>query len=334
MAEGFMRHVTATFLLFATLTCAPPSDDTATTDGARDDAGDRTDSDHGPDDSAERDEAASDAEPEVPADVAADDTVEPDVPVGLPDDARLVDLYFPVAIHPGESGRINIWLANVGTATWTPPAYWLAAVDGSDPFFAPRFDLPDGTAVPGDPAGASVYRFILYVFAPADVGSYLSDWQLTHDGVGSFGPVVSDMVEVVPDPALCPAPVPPPLDRFNVVIHNDMGWHKVLDSTPLVWADGGVFCADIGFTDGRRACPPRPEGHPEVAVCNEQLVGYAADTGRVGPTWTYNYLPCVDVATEGRCRNHTDNQFLVHVYGPGIGRACGRNGVCGEVVVP
>ncbi len=329
-----MRRTTAVFGCWAALACAPPTDDSATSDGGRDDADGAAGDDRGADEVAPTDDAAGDAAPEGREDAPADDAAEPDVPVGLPDDARLVDLYFPPAIHPGESGRINIWLANVGTATWAPPAYALAAVDGSDPFFAPRLELPDGTTVPGDPSGASIYHFVLYVFAPSDVGSYLSDWRMTHDGVGSFGPVASDYVDVVPDPALCPAPVPPPLDRFNVVIHNDMGWHKVLDSTPLVWADGGVFCAEIGFTDGRRACPPRPEGHPEVPVCNEQLVGYAADTGRVGPTWTYNGLPCVDVATEGRCRNHTDNQFLVHVYGPGVGRACGRNGVCGEVVVP
>ena len=68
-------------------------------------------------------------------------------------------------------------------------------------------------------------------------------------------------------------------------------------------------------------------------VCNELVVGHAQDTGRVGPTWTFNGLPCVDAAQDGRCVNHGENQFLVVVFGPGTARACARNNICQEVTV-
>jgi hypothetical protein len=317
--------------------CAAGSDEPVVDGSDRGGESDRADvdaevaSDDGGPAEADAGEVPGDA---PPADVPPED-VGPEVPVGLPDDARMVFAGFPTGIHPGEAGRILVRLANVGTATWTAAGgYALAPADGSDPFYDSGAELPADLAVPGDPAGGSGHLFELYVFGGPELGSFRSEWQLEHRGVGPFGPVAAGDVVVVPDQALCPAPVPPPVDLMRAVIHIDMGDHKVLDSTPLVWADGGEYCAAIGYDDYRRRCPPRPEGHPEVEICNEQAVGRALDTGRVGPTWTFNELPCIDPATPGRCRNHSENQFLVHVYGAGLARACGRNGVCGEVVVP
>jgi hypothetical protein len=95
-----------------------------------------------------------------------------------------------------------------------------------------------------------------------------------------------------------------------------------------------AYCAAIGYTDGRRYCKPRPEGHPQQAVCDAFVVGTAKDTGRVGPTWTANGKACVDSETGSTpfCMNHPDNQFLVFAYGPGTYEACAK-GVCGSVVV-
>lgn len=131
----------------------------------------------------------------------------------------------------------------------------------------------------------------------------------------------------------CTNPTPGPLAKWNVYIHINGSGRKVLDSTPLVGPDA-AYCAAIGYTDGRRYCPPRPEGHPQVVACITYVVGTAQDTGRVGPTWTANGKACVDNENGPTpfCINHPDNQFLVYAYGPGTYEACAK-GVCGSVVV-
>jgi len=265
--------------------------------------------------------------------VVIDQSPPPDVPpVGIPDDARVVRSIYPQWMIPGETGRIHVTMANVGTATWTTESgYRLGAVGDSDPVAeSTRIDVAG--PVMGSPSTPGVFTFDIYIHAPTDIGSYASDWQMVHDGVGWFGPVTNGNVEVRADLALCPAPAPPPVDRFNVAPLHDMGWRKVLDSTPQVY--GGDYCTSVGFV-ARLHCPPRPEGTDPAIIdaCNDQAVGRAADTGRIGPTWTFNDLPCLDDSVDGRCRNHNDNQFLVFVFGNGTARACGRNGVCGELAV-
>ncbi|MBN1772081.1 MAG: hypothetical protein JXB32_12505 [Deltaproteobacteria bacterium] len=324
-----MRTVRLGWIVLVVAGCARADDDGVGADDAA-----------GPDDLA-GDVAGADAVDTAPpgedgTDPAADGTDPVDGIVPPADDSRAVYSVYPRGIHPGETGRIRIEMANIGSATWTTAGgYWLDAAGGSDPLavLGTRQDFGDGISVAGSPTSPGTYTFAVVVQS-FTLGTFHSEWRMQHGGVGGFGELVSGDVPVVEDPQLCPDPAPPPLDRMNVVIHIDMGEHKVLDSTPLVWADGGVYCAEIGFTDGRRFCPPRPEGHPDVDICNEQLVGRAPDTGRIGPLWSYNNLPCLDARAEGRCWHHSDNQFLVHVLGPGLARACGRNGVCGEVVVP
>jgi hypothetical protein len=119
--------------------------------------------------------------------------------------------------------------------------------------------------------------------------------------------------------------VPPPLGRIEVKIHIYGPRRLTLDNTPLVGPDA-AYCREIGYTDGRRFCPARAEGHIERYVCDGMLLGKAKDTGRIGPTWTIDDQPCV---TENGCENHPDNQFLVFAYRPGTYMACGESGVCG-----
>jgi hypothetical protein len=128
----------------------------------------------------------------------------------------------------------------------------------------------------------------------------------------------------------CGSPLPPELSTINVKIHlrGPNAW--VLDSTPLVGPDV-EYCAKIGFTDGRSFCPVRPEGNPEREACELYVTGRAADTGRPGPTWYRNGSFCAGSASG--CDNHPDNQYLLLAYGDGLYKACGKNGVCGEVEV-
>jgi hypothetical protein len=128
----------------------------------------------------------------------------------------------------------------------------------------------------------------------------------------------------------CGSPTPPALSVLNVKVHLRGGDAWVLDSTPLVGPDI-AYCAKIGFTDGRSFCAVRPEGNPEREACELYVTGRAADTGRPGPTWYLGGSFCTGRASG--CENHPDNQYQLLAYGGGQYKACGRNGVCGEVDV-
>jgi hypothetical protein len=126
----------------------------------------------------------------------------------------------------------------------------------------------------------------------------------------------------------CGDPQPGPLSKIDVKIHIYGSGRTVLDASPLVGPDE-AYCRTIGFTDGRKYCPPRPEGNPERAACDAALVGPAADTGRIGPTWRVNGQPCVFA---NGCENHPNNQFLVFAYTAGTYQACAR-GICGALLL-
>jgi hypothetical protein len=131
----------------------------------------------------------------------------------------------------------------------------------------------------------------------------------------------------------CGEPVPPAVTQINVTVHGRQADRVVLDSTPLV-GPNVAYCRQIGFTDGRLYCPVRAEGHPERVACEAARVGQAADTGRVGPTWSADGKRCNGPDGGTSCLNHPDNQFLVFAYGAGRFRACAASGVCGEIALP
>ena len=128
----------------------------------------------------------------------------------------------------------------------------------------------------------------------------------------------------------CGAPYPPPISRFRVNVHFTGHDFDTLDSTPLVGHDV-VYCAAIGYTDGRSLCPVRPEGHPQREACEEWAVGRAEDTGRPGPTWT-NGDGAFCTGGDTGCRN-ADNQYQLWVHASGTYRACAKNMACGSVQV-
>ncbi len=130
----------------------------------------------------------------------------------------------------------------------------------------------------------------------------------------------------------CGPPAPPPLADFGISFYSRQGDQVTLDSTPLVGPDQ-AYCREIGYTDGRSFCPVRGEGSPDRLACEAVIVGSAADTGRIGPTWSANGRPCNDSGASGSCANHPTNQFKVYVFGAATVRACARTGVCGEVTL-
>lgn len=128
----------------------------------------------------------------------------------------------------------------------------------------------------------------------------------------------------------CGRPYPPPVHDFGVKVHIHRVEFDLLDSTPIVGADA-VFCAAIGYTDGRLFCPVRGENSPERVPCETWRVGVAKDTGRPGPTWTHNGRYCTGPSSG--CENYSENQYQLLVYASGTYRACAENGACGEVTV-
>ncbi len=145
-----------------------------------------------------------------------------------------------------------------------------------------------------------------------------------------------DPLPAVPDgggtgSASCGEPVPPPVTRMSVGVHGRSGDNVLLDSTPLVGPDP-AYCRLIGYTDGRSFCPVRPEGNPERFACEAERVGRAADTGRIGPTWTIDGRSCNGSPGDG-CVNAA-NQFQVYAYGKGTFRACTASGACGQLKLP
>ena len=126
----------------------------------------------------------------------------------------------------------------------------------------------------------------------------------------------------------CGQPLPGEISRMNAKVHIRGANQWILDSTPLVGPDA-AYCREIGFTDGRLFCPVRTEGSPDRVACEALVVGKAGDTGREGPTWTFNGAFCDGVA----CSNHEDNQYLLYAYKGGRYEACAKNGVCGVVDV-
>lgn len=109
-------------------------------------------------------------------------------------------------------------------------------------------------------------------------------------------------------------PTPPPLYGLRLKQHNA----RTLDSRPQV-INMNDFCGRAGFDPGSKFCFTRPEGDPQSVACDYLAVGKASDTGRWGPTWTFNGDPC---RPNGGCTNHPDNQFLVLMNANGTYLAC------------
>lgn len=126
-------------------------------------------------------------------------------------------------------------------------------------------------------------------------------------------------------PTLNCSPTPPPLRYVAVKVHDDQGYRKILDSKPVV-QNVDDYCARVG-APGKFFCDTRVEGDPQREACDYLAMGRAKDTGRYGPTWTYEGKPCVAGADEPGCANHQTNQFLVVAKGAGEFMACAADGV-------
>jgi hypothetical protein len=123
----------------------------------------------------------------------------------------------------------------------------------------------------------------------------------------------------LPEGLVCD-PTPPPLYGMKVKIHDDSPTRKILDSKPLVMNVDG-YCARVGSGGAtQKFCDTRPEGDLQRVACDYLATGQA-DTGRWGPTWTWNDQPC-DGVNFTSCANQQDNQFMAIAKASGGYAAC------------
>jgi hypothetical protein len=140
-----------------------------------------------------------------------------------------------------------------------------------------------------------------------------------------------------PSPSPTPRPVSttcgsgtlPPLAKVDVRLQNTTANGRVLSATAMV-GPSSEHCASVGYTDGRRFCPPKAPSDPGLSSCEAFLLGPASDTGRSGPTWTIDEVACVPA---NGCENHPESQFLVYADRTGTYSACAQNGICGSLSV-
>ena len=85
-----------------------------------------------------------------------------------------------------------------------------------------------------------------------------------------------------------------------------------------------------GSRTGAPCAPCDRRETPSAEACELYVTGRATDTGRPGPTWTFGGKPLH--GTLERLGDSEGNQYQLRIFQGGVFRACGRNGVCGEVV--
>jgi hypothetical protein len=147
---------------------------------------------------------------------------------------------------------------------------------------------------------------------------------------------------VLPAGMVCD-PTPPPLRRVLPQMWRPRGNGWILDTKPQVM-NVDNYCERTGQGSGSW-CDTRIEGDSQREACDYLAVGQASDTGRWGPTWTYNGKPCDPPGAEPttNCNNYPDNQFKAIARGSGLYEACAsalakvdpvQGERCGQVLVP
>jgi hypothetical protein len=148
---------------------------------------------------------------------------------------------------------------------------------------------------------------------------------------------------VLPAGMVCD-PTPPPLKRVLPQMWRPRGDGWILDTKPQVM-NVDSYCQRTG-QNGKDWCDTRLEEDPQRTACDYLAIGISAETGRWGPTWTYNGKPCAPPGTTGTsdmCLNDASNQFKAIAKAPGLYEACAsplakvdpNDGErCGQVQVP
>ncbi len=157
---------------------------------------------------------------------------------------------------------------------------------------------------------------VTVVVAACGSGPAAPPTQPTAPPITTPSPTPSPTGIVLPAGMTC-SPTPPPLLRMHVAVFSTTDGRVILDSKPLV-VNVDHYCDRVGFGDWK-FCFTRAEGDPQRVACDYLVTGKASDTGRWGPTWTYNGKPCDGTAG---CVNNPDEQFKAIARWPGSYEAC------------
>ncbi len=185
------------------------------------------------------------------------------------DAAELVAHTLPSEAPCGAEFDATVTVRNTGAATWTRDAlYKLGAVDDEDPLTTEhRAWLPEDVVV----APGESYTFPLSLQAPAEPGSYTTDWQMVHEHVQWFGEIAEATVSVT-----CEAAEPPPLVLDEVIwLHTDVSDWPVTMTIESVTFEDPFICLNHASQD---------EG---VFVWPEDTLD--GDTQVVGNPWVFIY---------------------------------------------
>lgn len=107
--------------------------------------------------------------------------------------AEYVTDTIPEAMNGGQTYEVSITLRNRSVAWTAARGFRLGAVGDSDPLassirYSPSIDVGPGQTM----------TFRLWMTPPWEGGSFVTDWQMIHEGVTWFGEIVSREVVVVP----------------------------------------------------------------------------------------------------------------------------------------
>jgi hypothetical protein len=153
------------------------------------------------------------------------------------DDARLVASSLPASMETGQVITASLTFKNTGVSTWSEgAAYRLGAANDQDPFAAPRQYLAPGQSVaPGQQA-----TFTYALTAPANPGTYHTQWQMLKEGLARFGDIAAQDVVVTA--------APPPGQRDLLLLSGrfsvEVSWHDPISGH----AGFGRQVADSGQT--------------------------------------------------------------------------------------
>lgn len=100
-------------------------------------------------------------------------------------------------------------------------------------------------------------------------------------------------------PSACPLPHPGPVTKVGIKVHAVGPNWTTIDTTEFHGPDAD-FCRLAGWTDGRKFCPVRPEGHPDLRVCT---LAYESNP-QFNVQWPHN---------PGEYRTNPDNGFQLQV---------------------
>jgi hypothetical protein len=127
-------------------------------------------------------------------------------------DASIVSHTIPKQMTPGSSHKVSITIQNTGTTTWSEAQnYRLGTVGDTDPFTTSdywngnRIRLPASTTV----APKQSVQFSFQMLAPAQPGTYLTDWRMVQDGKEWFGDTLKFNVQVGHFEPTQPEPITP-----------------------------------------------------------------------------------------------------------------------------